>query len=76
MNLAGKPHRNANVSASSVLRRSQVFRISKPFLSKFITAPKGAMAALAIRRSSCLAERDVRGGAVLILWLVWSVVEE
>ena len=40
MNSAGKPHRNANVSVSSVLRRSPVFRISKPFLSKFITASK------------------------------------
>jgi hypothetical protein len=38
MNCAGKPHRNANVSVSSVLRRPPVFRISKPFLSKFITA--------------------------------------
>ena len=40
MNSAGKPHRNANVSVSSVLRRSPVFRISKPFLSKFITASR------------------------------------
>jgi hypothetical protein len=38
--LGWKPHRNANVSVSSVLRRSPVFRISKPFLSKFITASK------------------------------------
>jgi hypothetical protein len=38
MNSAGKPHRNANISVRSVLRRSPVFRISKPFLSKFITA--------------------------------------
>jgi CRISPR/Cas system-associated endonuclease Cas1 len=37
MNSAGKPHRNANISVSSVLRRSPVFRISKLFLSKFIT---------------------------------------
>src|SRR5215212_1247862 len=40
MNSAEKPHRNANVSVSSVLRRSPVFRISKPFLSKFITASR------------------------------------
>jgi hypothetical protein len=40
MNSAEKPHRNANVSVSSVLSRSPVFRISKPFLSKFITASK------------------------------------
>ena len=40
MNSAGKPHRNANVSVSSVLRWPPVFRISKPFLSKFITASK------------------------------------
>jgi hypothetical protein len=38
MNSAGKPHRNANISVSSVLSRSPVFRISKPFLTKFITA--------------------------------------
>ena len=41
MNSAGKPHRNANISVSSVLRRSPVFRISKPFLSKFITRSRG-----------------------------------
>jgi DNA-binding NarL/FixJ family response regulator len=40
MNSAGKPHRNANISVSSVLRRSPVFRISKLFLSKFITASR------------------------------------
>jgi hypothetical protein len=40
MNSAGKPHRNANVSVSSVLRRFPVFRIGKPSLSKFITASK------------------------------------
>jgi hypothetical protein len=40
MNSAEKPHRNANVSVSSVLPRSSVFRISKPLLSKFITASK------------------------------------
>ncbi len=37
MNSAEKPHRNADYSVSSVLRRSPVFRISKPFLNKFIT---------------------------------------
>ena len=41
MNSAEKPHRNANVSVSSALPRSSVFRISKPFLSKFITASRG-----------------------------------
>jgi hypothetical protein len=46
MNSAEKPHRNANISVSSVLRRSPVFRISKPFLSKFITASRGDGAAL------------------------------
>jgi hypothetical protein len=40
MNSAEKPHRNANVSVSSALGRFPVFRISKPFLSKFITASK------------------------------------
>jgi transcriptional regulator with XRE-family HTH domain len=40
MNSAEKPHINANVSVSSLLRRSPVFRISKPFLSKFMTASK------------------------------------
>jgi hypothetical protein len=41
MNSAEKLHRNANFSVRAVLRRSSVFRISKPFLSKFITASKG-----------------------------------
>jgi class 3 adenylate cyclase len=41
MNSAEKPHRNANVSVGSVLRRYPVSRISKPFLSKFITASSG-----------------------------------
>jgi ribonuclease D len=40
MNSAEKPHRNANFSVSSVLRRSPVFRISKLFLSKFIVASR------------------------------------
>jgi hypothetical protein len=40
MNSAEKPHRDANFSVSSVLRQSPVFRISKLFLSKFITASK------------------------------------
>jgi hypothetical protein len=44
MNSAEKPHINANVSVSSVHRRSPVFRISKTFLSKFIT----------VSRDSCL----------------------
>src|SRR3954449_4518552 len=38
MNSAEKPHWNANSSVSSILRRYPVFRISKPFLSRFITA--------------------------------------
>src|ERR671921_755295 len=37
MNSAEKPHWDADSSVSSVLRRSPVFRISKQFLSKFIT---------------------------------------
>src|SRR5215217_6590364 len=37
MNSADKPHWDADSSVSSVLRRSPVFRISKSFLSKFIT---------------------------------------
>src|SRR5215211_1511208 len=37
MNLAEKPHWDADSSVSSVLRRSPVSRISTPFLSKFIT---------------------------------------
>jgi hypothetical protein len=40
MKSAEKPHRNANVSVSWVLRQSPVFHISKPFLSKFITVSK------------------------------------
>jgi hypothetical protein len=40
MNSAGKPHRKANISVSSVLRQSPVFRISKLFLSKLITATR------------------------------------
>ncbi len=38
MNLAEKPHQNADSSINSVPCRSPVFRISKPILSKFITA--------------------------------------
>jgi hypothetical protein len=38
MNSAERPHGNATFSVRSVLRRRSVFRISKPFLSKFITA--------------------------------------
>jgi hypothetical protein len=37
MNSVEKPHRDADSSVNTVLRRSPVFRISKPFLSKFIT---------------------------------------
>ena len=37
MNSVEKPHWDADSSVSSVLRRFPVFRISKPFLSKFIT---------------------------------------
>jgi hypothetical protein len=63
MNSAGKPHRNANVSVSSVLRRPPVFRISKPFLSKFITASSQysnyILSATAKKRRSCLASRSL-----------------
>src|SRR5215213_6825388 len=38
MNSAERPHSNANSLVISVLRRSPVFCISKPFLRKFITA--------------------------------------
>jgi EamA domain-containing membrane protein RarD len=41
MNSAEKPHWDADSSVRSVLRRSPVFRISKPFLSKFITPSRG-----------------------------------
>ena len=37
MNSAEKPHWNADYSVRSVLRRFPVFRVSKPFLNKFIT---------------------------------------
>jgi hypothetical protein len=37
MNLAEKPHQDADCSVSSVHRRSLVFRMRKPFLSEFIT---------------------------------------
>jgi hypothetical protein len=37
MNLTEKPHWDADSSVSSVLRQFAVFRISKPFLSEFIT---------------------------------------
>jgi hypothetical protein len=40
MNSAGKPHPDADSTVSSVHRRSPVFRIRKPFLSKFITASR------------------------------------
>jgi hypothetical protein len=38
MNSDEKPHWNADSSVNSVVRWSPVFRISKPFLSKFITS--------------------------------------
>jgi phage shock protein C len=41
MNSAEKPHWDADSSVISVLHRSPVFRISKPFLSKFITRSRG-----------------------------------
>jgi len=41
MNLAEKPHPDADSAVSSVHHRSLVFRIRKPFLSKFITASSG-----------------------------------
>jgi hypothetical protein len=50
MNSAEKPHRNANVSVGSVLRRYPVSRISKPFLSKFITASKARVFGKSRRR--------------------------
>jgi hypothetical protein len=37
MNLAEKPHQDADSSVSSIHRQPPVFRIRKPFLSKFIT---------------------------------------
>ena len=40
VNSAERPHRNANLSVRSVLLQSPVFRIRKPFLSKFITTYK------------------------------------
>jgi hypothetical protein len=50
MNSAEKPHRNANVSVDSVLPRASVFRISKPFLSKFITASRRRIQSFIDRR--------------------------
>ena len=38
MNLAEKPHQDADSTVSSVHRQSPVFRIGKPFLSMFIPA--------------------------------------
>jgi hypothetical protein len=40
MNSTEKPHQNADSSVSSVSCRSPVFRITKPLLSKFITASR------------------------------------
>jgi hypothetical protein len=40
MNLAEKRQQDADYSGSSVPWRSPVFRISKPLLSKFITASR------------------------------------
>src|SRR5829696_1160215 len=54
MNSAEKPHWDADSSVRSVLRRSPVFRISKPFLSKFITPSswgRGRSPRLSHRRS-------------------------
>jgi hypothetical protein len=76
MNSAEKPHRNANVSVSSVLPRSSVFRISKPFLSKFITASSK----LPGRRAYFCEVEWSRGGEpiatlalqVVVLGLLWQ----
>jgi hypothetical protein len=65
MNLTEKPHWDADSSVSSVLRQFAVFRISKPFLSKFITPsrdlglrnPRGAAgmySPLSYRPFSCI----------------------
>ncbi len=51
MNSAEKPHQDADSAVSSVHRRSPVFRIRKPFLSKFITRSKG------VRQKLSLADR-------------------
>jgi hypothetical protein len=40
MNFAEKPHQDADSAVNSVYRRTPVFRIRKPFLSKFITASR------------------------------------
>jgi hypothetical protein len=53
MNSVENPHANASVSASSVLSRSPVFRISKPFLSKFITASRMLVNKDANKDASC-----------------------
>ncbi len=43
MNSTEKPHQNADSSVNSVLHRLSVFRISKPLLSKFITASRNTL---------------------------------
>ncbi len=40
MNLAEKPHQDADSAVSSVHRQPPIFRIGKPFLSKFMPAPR------------------------------------
>jgi hypothetical protein len=49
MNLAEKPHFNADCLVSSVHRRSLASRISKPFLSKFITRRAGVPGAYQLK---------------------------
>src|SRR5215217_9627770 len=54
MNLAEKPHQDADCMVSSVHRRSPVFRIRKPFLSESITASNQPGGRVPHRRGSVL----------------------
>src|SRR5215211_1245116 len=57
MYLAEKPHQDADSAVSSVHCRSPVFRIRKPFLSKFITASRIGVLGSSYPRS-CIAPPD------------------
>jgi beta-phosphoglucomutase-like phosphatase (HAD superfamily) len=58
MNPAEKPYWDADSSVSSVLHRFPVFRIWKPFLSKFITPSRE----LGVGPEECLAIEDSPAG--------------
>src|SRR5829696_7341395 len=65
MNLAEKPHQDADSAVSSIHRWSAVFRIRKPFLSEFITASRDRVVPLGYTFSAMLGVLLIVCGYVL-----------